>query len=174
MEGNIFEQLQQANNEPELSLSEYKEQRVNEVPEVQESTRVRETPKKEEKVEEDVEVEESEYKPWEEESKEKVEEDVEEDDDVIVTDSEKKVPLAKMLKIKAAKKEQALELERYKAQVAEYEAKLKSTLPKEEAEVLIDPIERAIKELKEPLEVILTLSMHITPPEKNIRKSLNY
>jgi hypothetical protein len=156
-EVNLMEQLKAAANEPDVSLDEYKEQRQAEAqgrsvePKVTERYDERPRPYEKEVIEDKPEVEESEkeYKPWESET-EKKDDEVEEDDDVIVTDSDKKVPLHKLLKLKAQKKEREAELERYRAQLSEYEAIIKKALPQEKADEIVDPIERKLKELKEP------------------------
>lgn len=157
MEGNLMEQLKAAANQPDVSMEEYKATRD---AEIRNPTPVEETPVSDNKptrhqeasVKEEsevgAEVEEKPYKPWE--TKEESEVADEEDEDVIVTDTDKKVPLQKLLKIKAQKKAKEAEIESYKAKLAEYEMAIKKTLPKEEAEVITDPFEHKIKSLKEP------------------------
>ena len=133
----------------EMSVAEYKEQRKAEA----NNTSVIE-PKKD-VVKDSSNTDESnadaeEYTPWKEDgdkSKPEGEGDAEEDEDVIVTDSDKKVPLHKLLKLKAQKREKEAEVERYKSQLAEYERVIQKSLPKEEAEVVLDPFEKLIKEL---------------------------
>ena len=152
MSENLIEQLKSAANEPELSMEEYKEQRNAEATrrsERNDEVRTQPAPSDDVNSTDDVDVEEKEYKPWETET-DKKEEVEEEDEDVIVTDKDNKVPLHKLLKLKAQKKEREAELERYKKEIAEYKTIINRTLPKEEAEVVIDPIERKLKELKEP------------------------
>lgn len=151
MSENIIEQLKAAASQPEPTLEEYKETRANESFSNHREETI-ESKHQEKEVEEKVtetEPEEKEYEPWKE-KKETEEQEDEEDEDVIVTDSDQKVPLKKLLKLKAAKKERDAELLRTRAQLAEYEAIIKKALPKEEAEVVVDPIERKMKELKEP------------------------
>ena len=154
MEGNIIEQLKAAANAPEVSMEEYKAERLSEERRgYSEPTPERIEKKVTENVsepEEHIEKEEKPYRPWEEESEKKSETEDEEDDDVIVTDNDKKVPLQKLLKIKAQKKEREAELMAYKAKIAEYEETIRKTLPKEEAEVITDPYEHKLKTLKEP------------------------
>ena len=161
-EGNLMEQLKAAANQPDVSMEEYKANRDAEVRNptpieekgVHAEHSVRRSEPKEivkEPVAEEVEteVEEKPYKPWE--TKEESEPEVEEEDeDVIVTDNDKKVPLQKLLKIKAQKKAKEAEIESYKAKLAEYEMAIKKSLPKEEAEVITDPFEHKLKSLKEP------------------------
>lgn len=127
----------------EMSVAEYKEQRKSES---NGNTEVISTPKEKTDSKDDTEAEE--YTPWKEEEEKKSEiDETEEDEDVIVTDSDKKVPLHKLLKLKAQKKEKEAEVERYKSQLAEYERVIQKSLPKEEAEVVLDPFEKLIKEL---------------------------
>lgn len=130
----------------EMSVAEYKEQRKSESNgSTGVSTEVINTTK--EKTDTDIEDDNEEYTPWKEEEKKPEADDNEEDEDVIVTDSDKKVPLHKLLKLKAQKKEKEAEVERYKSQLAEYERVIQKSLPKEEAEVVLDPFEKLIKEL---------------------------
>lgn len=160
MSENHIDQLKAAANEPELSIEEYKEQRNTERSDSGSSSKYDDRPRPYEKELEsevdhsksdtkETEEEEREYKPWETETKKEDETEVE-DDDVIVTDKDNKVPLHKLLKLKAQKKEKEAELERYKREVEEYKSIITRQLPKEEAEVIVDPIERKLKELKKP------------------------
>jgi hypothetical protein len=129
----------------EMSVAEYKEQRKSES---NSNTEVISTSKEKTNTDAEDGTEAEEYTPWKEEEEKKSETDeTEEDEDVIVTDSDKKVPLHKLLKLKAQKKEKEAEVERYKSQLAEYERVIQKTLPKEEAEVVLDPFEKLIKEL---------------------------
>lgn len=128
--------------ETNTPIEDYKAQRRAE--ELGVKSQVKEVETKE--VESVEEVEEKEYKPWDE-TEEKKEEVEEEDEDLVVVDSENKVPLHKLLKLKAKQKAKDAEIERYKSQLAEYETKLKTTLPKEEVDIILDPFEKKLKEL---------------------------